>query len=185
MIQDVSWDRTLSVLMRVRNTKMPCDQYHVQMDKLVAVERLEGEDLELTRELQDLAREARDYITSFKWCLSVRAGYAAIAIPGVVGVFLFQIEPAGPDVDACTWVIVGDLPPAYITPEVARNPVEALEAYIAEMDAWVEAVRGGRSVADLIPVNIPPETRFAEMLATRLRLLREEVVAKRVGVLVP
>ena len=164
---------------------MTCERNHLELNKVVRVERLECEDPGLTRELQALAREARDYVTSFKWCRSVKATYAAIAIPGVVGVFLFQIDPAGPDVDACTWVIVGDLPPAYITPEVARNPVEALEAYIAEMDAWVEAVRGGRSVADLIPVNIPSETRFAEMLATRLGLLREEVVAKRVGVLVP
>jgi hypothetical protein len=158
-------------------------RYSLQMESVVPVQHLVGEDAELTRELQDLARQARDYIASFKWCLRVKDAYAGIAMPGVVGVFLFEIEPENPEVDTWTWVIVGDLPPAYITPEVARNPVEALEAYMAEMDAWVQAVIAGQSVADLIPVGVPPEQKFAGMLAIRLRLLREEVLEKGVGFL--
>jgi hypothetical protein len=162
-------------------TQMSRDRYGLQPDKLVSIEHLLGEDAEHTRELQALAKEARQYITSFGWCRHVKATYAGIVIPGVVGVFLFHIEPSGEDVDDWIWVIVGDLPPAYIAPQAAKTPAEAVEAYIAEMQAWVETVRQGRSVDGLIPVNVPPEPRFAEALAKRLRLLREEVLDKHVG----
>lgn len=54
------------------------------------------------------------------------------------------------------WVIVGDLPPAYITTENNANPACALDGYITEMKEWVEAVRMGKPTSERIPVNAPP-----------------------------
>jgi hypothetical protein len=42
-----------------------------------------------------------------------------------VVVFLFEIIPSREDVDDKVWLIVGDLPPAYITAEDAPNPAAA------------------------------------------------------------
>src|SRR5919106_4193055 len=54
-------------------TQMSRDRYGLQPDKLVSIEHLLGEDAEHTRELQALAKEARQYITSFGWCRHVKA----------------------------------------------------------------------------------------------------------------
>jgi hypothetical protein len=76
----------------------------------------------------------------------------------------------------CSGVIVGDLPPAYITVERVPNPASALDSYLGEMAAWVEAVRAGQPVDELIPVEttgggelLEPTAEHAEMLDTRLQ----------------
>ena len=102
-------------------------------------------------------------------------------VTGVVGVFLFQIDPAQPDVDEWLWGIVGDFPSAYISSENANTPREALEGYVAETEAWVDAARQGQSVEELIPVNLAPTRENADALGQRLRLLRDDVLANRVG----
>lgn len=121
--------------------------------------------------------EATNYITSFQWCREIVQRYVGFALPGVVGVFLFRIVPDSPDVDECVWVVVGDLPPAYISPDDSPTPAAALEAYIREMDEWIGAVRDGSSVEELIPVNVPPTDKYAEMLDSRLRFLESEILA--------
>jgi len=57
-----------------------------------------------------------------------------------VCVFLFALMPAGRDVDCLLWVIVGDLPPAYLVTDEASGPVEALRVYVPEMSKWVAAM---------------------------------------------
>jgi hypothetical protein len=76
------------------------------------------------------------------------------------------------------WVIVGDVPPAYITVEDAPNPATALDAYIGAMQEWVDAARAGGSVADLIPVNVPPTVENAERLGRRLQFIDEEILSQ-------
>ena len=68
----------------------------------------------------------------------------------------FNIHPLRRDVDELLWVVVGDIPPAYLVTDDAPDPVAALQAYIREMRRWIEAVRLGRPIADLIPVNALP-----------------------------
>jgi hypothetical protein len=46
----------------------------------------------------------------------------------------------------------------------SRLPYEALDGYIGAMEEWVEAAWLGKSVADLIPVNVPANPANAEML---------------------
>jgi hypothetical protein len=91
---------------------------------------------------------------------------------------LCRIVPAEEAVDEWLWVVVGDLPPAYIVTDNARDTPSALDAYTGEMERWIEAVRKGQSVADLIPVLtadgsevIDPTIEYAADLGTRLRKL--------------
>ncbi len=147
------------------------------LSQLTPITKLAGDTLDETREMQELARRASEFLGEFRWCRSVRACYAGIAIPGVVGVFLMQIEPAEAGVDEWLWVVVGDLPPAYIITDDAPSPPAALESYIGEMRAWVEAVRLGQPIEELIPVNVPPTPAYATMLDSRLSFLEANVLA--------
>ncbi|MBZ9854320.1 hypothetical protein LB566_10935 [Mesorhizobium sp. CA13] len=71
---------------------------------------------------------------------------------------------------------MGDVPPAYMPGDDVETPYEALDGYIGAMDEWVEAARQGKSVAKLIPVNVPANPANAEMLGGRLKFLDEKIL---------
>ena len=148
----------------------------IDFSKVIPASRIRGEDEQETTELKEMLREASAYLESFRWCRAIKTAYIGIGIAGVVGVFLFRIEPAGPEVDEWVWVIVGDLPPAYITVEDAPNPACALDAYIGAMEEWVKAAKAGRAVVDLIPVSVPATRESAKQLESRLRFLDREIL---------
>lgn len=124
-----------------------------------------------------LYQEATGYLTFFSWCKCIKNAYVGILVPDVVGVFLFEIEPNRDGVDSWIWVIVGDLPPAYITCEDSPNPACALDAYIGAMTEWVGAARSGASVASLIPVNVAANVENADALDKRLTFLDQRILS--------
>lgn len=89
----------------------------------------------------------------------------------MLGVFLFEIEPSRSGVDKYVWIVVGDIPPAYVDVESGENPREVLESYVAIMRDWVDTVFQGESVEDCYPVEVPATKEYAEMLENRLDLL--------------
>ena len=135
----------------------------------------QGEDAKDTALCHGLFNEADRYIRSFDWCKSVRETYIGDCLGGIVAIVLFHIEPASADVDDWIWVVVGDLPPAYLAPAAAQ-PRQVLEDYIGQMATWVEAVRRGEPVNELIPVNASPTREWADALDSRLRLLRKSTL---------
>lgn len=128
-----------------------------------------------------LYQEAWAYLSFYAWCKRIKSVYAGILVPGVVGVFLFEIEPGKEGVDCWIWVIVGDLPPAYITCEDSPNPACALDAYIGAMSEWVSAARSGASVASLIPVNVAANVENADALDKRLKFMDERILSEYRG----
>lgn len=120
--------------------------------------------------------KARRFLTSQTWCQRVNSLYLGITVPGVVLVCLADIVPLG-DADPRVWVIVGDIPPAYIVTTTAPNPASALDAYIFEMSRWVDAVETKGDLAVVIPVDAPPTAGNAAALRKRLDLLRNEVLS--------
>jgi hypothetical protein len=149
----------------------------VNVERMKPVDSIEGEDAADTKLLREMAVEARDFISTNEWCEHLDRQYLAYGVGGVVAVFLVQITPASEDVDACLWVVVGDLPPAYIVVEDNPTAADALDAYCSEMEAWVEAVKNGESVDELIPVNGPPTREYAEQLSGRLAYLRSKILS--------
>ena len=149
----------------------------IDFSKVIPIAELSGEDAAETAELAEMSSRASTFLRSFRWCRSITTSYAGIVIPGVVGVFLFNLTPAERGVDEWLWVIVGDLPPAYVTTDDAPNPAAALDAYIGEMEQWVEAARSGRSVENLIPVNVPPTPEYVQKLSKRLQMLDDLVLS--------
>jgi hypothetical protein len=129
-----------------------------------------------TEEFRDIHERACKYLLSHSWAAAIEQEYLGGGIDGILFIFLFKIQPARVGVDSWVWVIVGDIPSAYITCDECKTPYEALDGYIGEMEQWVEAVRAGKSVAELIPVNVPPTAKYAEMLSQRLDFLEENIL---------
>ena len=124
----------------------------------------------------EMRKRAMEFVRSHKWCRSVERVYVGFIHPDIVAVFLFLIDPSEPGVDEWIWVVVGDLPPAYVASDECPTPATALDGYIGAMDDWVNAVEDGRSVDDLIPVNAPPTKEFAHRLNTRLDFLHQQIL---------
>jgi hypothetical protein len=116
-------------------------------------------------------RRARRFLESFAWCGGIEEAYVGILQSDIVGVFLFKIRPAEPEVDEWLWVVVGDLPSAYLVGDDNPNPALALQGYIHEMSRWVDAVEKGQPVDDLIPTRVDVTPKYAEMLKIRLGII--------------
>ena len=123
-----------------------------------------------------LAKKAADFLTAFRWCASVRESYLAFDIGYPLGVFLSRIEPRLLGVDDTLWVVVGDIPPAFLVCDAASDWMGALRCYVCEMQRWVEAVRGGSSLDGIIPVNVSPTHEHAALLSSRLGYIQEHVL---------
>ena len=142
---------------------------------LTPVQNIAGDDEEDTRLLCKMAVKARAYISSFKWCLPIKAAYFADGFGGVVAIFLFEFEGKIAGTDDWLWVVVGDLPSAYMVvgPEDAR---EALDAYCELMDDWINAVLVTHSFEGVFPVDEAETSGNAEALRSRLAFLRTEII---------
>lgn len=119
---------------------------------------------------------ARDHLLFYNWCDGIIEEYVGAYYEGIIGIFLFRFMPRLVSVDEWIWVVVGDLPPAYLTCDACENPAEALAGYLGEMMEWVEAAERGESVANLIPVNVPSTQENASSLRTRLRFLQQKIL---------
>lgn len=124
------------------------------------------------------AEEARRFLASHQWCVQVTRGYLGLGLPGILGVFLFEIVPRRPEIDPELWVVVGDLPPAYLVTDEAAEPLRALEAYVREMRRWVDAVERSKPLDHIIPVKAAPTSDNAAELAERLDFIESEILNK-------
>jgi hypothetical protein len=129
-----------------------------------------------TKEFKETHLRARQYLQRQSWVAKIEEEYLGGGVDGIMFIFLFKIQPARAGVDPWNWVIVGDIPPAYITCDDCKTPYEALDGYIGAMEQWVEAARAGKSVDGLIPVNVPATPANAEMLNSRLKFIDSEIL---------
>jgi hypothetical protein len=135
----------------------------------------EFEDADEQSRVMRMISDGSAYLASFRWCLSVGQAYVGIAVGDVIGVFLYEIVPEGPNIGDWTWVINGDVPSAYIAVADAVNPAQALDGYLGAAEEWVERVLmpwGAR----LIPVD-----ELQRLLADKRRRVRKRAPAARAG----
>jgi hypothetical protein len=123
-----------------------------------------------------LFNEATQFLLNQVWCERVISSYEGLVVEGVIGVFLFNLVPATSAADHWIWIVVGDLPPAYIAVVECPNPACALDAYIGAMEQWVNAIKAQASTAELIPVSAPPTLENALALEKRLNFLDTRIL---------
>jgi hypothetical protein len=153
----------------------------IDLSKVRPTAGMRGDTDQDTTLLRQMLKEAEAYLCSFDWCESIAESCFGLGIGGVVAVFLLRIAPKREGVDEWLWVVVGDLPPTYLVTDNNPTPAAALEAYVAEMSVWADAVGDGRPVDDLIPVNVPPTRENAQQLRKRLAFLRAKVIPLYAG----
>lgn len=155
---------------------MPEDRNQFPVRGVGPIDGIFDENAEEFRLLRHMAQQAEDYLQGFNWCKSIREAYFGSGYGGIVAVFFFRIVPSKPQMDEWFWIIVGDLPPAWLPTDRGKTPSEALENYIWEMTRWVHFAKRGRIPDDGIPVNLPPNWKNAEALEDKLKVLRKAVV---------
>jgi hypothetical protein len=151
----------------------------INLSQLTPIDTVSGETEKDTRLLQEMAEQARRYLLSFHWCKNIQKGWFGWGVGGIAAVFLFEIEPSNADVDRLLWVVVGDLPPAYLVVDESPTPLDALRSYVELMQEWITAVLEGKSTEECSPVTIPATRESAAALETRLNFLRREFLANQ------
>ncbi|HZG42288.1 MAG TPA: hypothetical protein VEY93_04955 [Longimicrobium sp.] len=149
---------------------------NVNMNTVVPTNLMLGEDEDETALLHQMLVEAQHYLEGFTWCRGFSETYYGVGVPGVIAVFLFHIKVSDDVVDKWLWIVVGDVPGAYIVPDNAPDPVSALKIYCDLMSDWVDAVRRAAPLTDVFPVNAAPDIENAKLLARRIKLIRTEVI---------
>lgn len=146
----------------------------VDFSLLTSLNAMRGEDRTDSRLLKQMSKEAERYLLSFDWCRQIKARWFGWGVGGVCAVFLFEILPVTKGVDRWLWVVVGDLPPAYLVVDGIPTPLKALETYIELMQEWVDAAHEGKSTDDCIPVNVPATVENGDLLSRRLAFIRKK-----------
>lgn len=140
------------------------------------VPELHGDDEQDTGLLKSMAHDAASYITSFRWATDIKKQYLAFGIGGIVAVFWFEFATKIANSDDVLWVVVGDLPSAYLVAEAGNGPREVLCAYCDLMVEWAEKVIVGAALKDAFPVKAEPTLKNAHALQQRIAFLRKELI---------
>lgn len=148
----------------------------VDVSYLTPSSNIQGDTPKDTRLLNGMLRKAKDYIGSFSWASEPKTVYFGGGIGGVLAVFLFEFSEPIAGSDTWLWVIVGDVPSAYLVVDVTPTPTLAIEEYCKLMEEWARAVEDGGSLDDVFPVAAAPTDEHAKMLRSRIRHIRKEVV---------
>jgi len=143
---------------------------------VVPVSQMAGEDDDDTERLRKMETDAREFISHFDWCEGIRDLYFGGGIGDVFAVFLVRIAPAQTSVDEYLWIVVGDIPSAYLVVDDSPIPQRAIEGYVWEMRKWVALAKEGRTSGDVIPVNAPATPEWAEKLESRLNALEQKII---------
>lgn len=75
------------------------------------------------------------------------------------------------------WVVVGDLPTAYLVVEPEDSPAQALERYCDLMEQWIASVRDGQ-LSEVFPVSAEPTLENADALEKRIAFLLAEIIPR-------
>jgi len=146
------------------------------LDRMTLVKDMVGEDDEETALLHEMLKNATRCITGFPWCPPIEDVFLGAGIGGVVALFLFHFREKIKGTDDWLWVVVGDLPSAYLVLDNSPDPVCALEGYCELMDDWAKAVLDGQSLDDVYPVKAEPTEEHARMLLSRLEFIRDRII---------
>jgi len=148
----------------------------VGISGVVPVEQMFGDDAEDTVRLEADLQVARRYLLNQKWCFGIRSMYFGAGLGSIAAVFLAELDQPADGVDEWLWVVVGDVPPAYMIVDVCSTPIAALEAYVELIKPWVDLAREGKQSVEVFPVSMLATPENAEKLQKRLDALTATVI---------
>jgi hypothetical protein len=148
----------------------------VNLDRVTPIAEMVGEDQTETTSLSEMLERAEAYLKAFRWCPAIVERYLGFGIGGVVAVFLFRLATKVRDTDDWIWVVVGDLPSAYLVTDRATEARAALLVYCELMDEWAHAVLNGGEVDKTFPVKASATPEHAEMLLSRTQFIRDRII---------
>jgi hypothetical protein len=135
-----------------------------------------GENQAETDSLRQMLHSAEEYLISFKWCPAITERYLGYGVGGIIAVCLFRLDRSIKGTDDWLWVVVGDLPSAYLVVDEAPDATAAMGVYCHLMEDWANAVLSGRALNDVFPVNAEATVDNARMLLSRTRFIREKLI---------
>ncbi len=133
--------------------------------------------IEYADEVFSLSVEAQNYLASFAWCDAILNGWLVKDWGYMLCIFYFEINPTyGSEADNFVWVVVGDIPPAYVDIKSANTELEVLKVYVDLMEAWIDKVRDGKSVKECFPIHVEPTLKYADMLSSRVKIIKSDFI---------
>jgi hypothetical protein len=148
----------------------------VNLEKMIPIEKITGEDADETAQLKEMLGNSINYLQGFKWCPPIDRVFLGCGIGGVVAVFLFHFQERINETDDCLWVVEGDLPTMHLVLDQASDPASALEVYCQLMDEWTTAVLDGKSLKEVFPIDAEPSLDNAKNLLKRLHFIRTRIL---------
>jgi len=146
-------------------------------EDMIPISELGLSTLENIREVITLSEEAQRYLNAMPWCRTIIDGWLSKAWGYILGVFYFHFTPSSPGLPDIVWIIVGDIPPAYLSVDYGSSAEEVVAGYVSEMQEWIDRVMNDLPIDEtVIPVNVPAEKCWAEKLQTRLNLIRIHIL---------
>lgn len=140
--------------------------------------KIVGCDEEETRLLNAMAEEARQYILAFSWAPRKFECNFIWGVGGVFAIFLFDFGQLIAGTDDKLWVVVGDIPSAYLVVEPDDSPRDATERYCDMMDQWCSAVKNKADLSDVYPIQAAPTLINADLLKRRINFVRQDLIIK-------
>lgn len=121
--------------------------------------------------------DADEFVKSHSWAKQVKNVYFANGVGGIYAIWLYEFCEPIDNIDTFLWIIVGDIPPAYLVTEQLKDFRAALRCYIDLMRDWIKAVVEGLDLESRIPVSAEPTLENAVSLETRLNFLERNVLS--------
>jgi hypothetical protein len=124
-----------------------------------------------TELILSMKNEAVEFICNQSWGRMPDQCYFACGVGEIYSIWLFDYDIPVSNEYKTLWVIVGDIPPAYMVPDEISNCEDVLRCYVRLMRDWVKSVLNGDSLLDCVPVNAVPNVENAKLLSSRLDFL--------------
>ncbi|HRF59063.1 MAG TPA: hypothetical protein PLH94_04005 [Fimbriimonadaceae bacterium] len=123
------------------------------------------------------AERASRFLAAHDWCQDILGVWYARSMQSLDVLYVqFRSDEAETD---HAWVVVGDVPPAYLDADDIKNAIQALHGYADEVQRWCDKVLGTDYEDPVMPLRDPaswellPET---EENARRLEVLVGRIV---------
>ena len=144
-------------------------EYPIKIDNI-------NSSLEFSDEITSLIEESKKYLTSYKWCRSIKQGWLFTNIGYAINIFLYEIENEQSPDDNFIWTMVGDLPAIYLDTYSVKNTKQVIENYIGLADDWIHHVESDQSTDDCFPFQANTSNESINMFKKRIQLLRDNIL---------